>query len=94
MPLLPQDLDHAGDCFADVMLKVVNRLALRIAARKSWYFSPKSAMGVFMNDNGVILHVSIFSQQASEPECWRRKESSTNRRCLLHLMHLFSTDSR
>jgi hypothetical protein len=51
-------------------------------------------MGVFMNDNGVILHVSIFSQQASEPECWRRKESSTNRRCLLHLMHLFSTDSR
>jgi hypothetical protein len=47
-----------------------------------------------MNDNGVILHVSIFSQQASEPECWRRKESSTNRRCLLHLMHLFPTDSR
>jgi hypothetical protein len=75
------------------MRKVVNRLALRIAAWKSWYFSPKSAMGVFMNDNGVILHVSIFSQ-ASEPGCWRRKESSTNRRCLLHLMHLFPTDSR
>ena len=47
------------------MLKLIDRLALGIAARKSWSLSPKTAIRVFMDDNGVVLHPSFLSQAAS-----------------------------
>ena len=46
------------------MLKLIYRFSLGIAAREGGHLSPEAAIWVFMNDNGVILHVSILSQAA------------------------------
>lgn len=50
------------------MLELIYRFALGIAAREGWDLSPKAAIQVFMNDNGVILHASILSSaRLNEP---------------------------
>lgn len=47
------------------MLELIYGFALGIAAREGRDLSPEAAIRVFMDDNGVILHVSILSQADS-----------------------------
>lgn len=63
-PLLLQDFEYASDGFADFMPELIDGFALGIAAREGWDLSPETAIRVFVEDNGVILHVSILSQAA------------------------------
>ena len=64
-----QDLEHAADGLANIVLKLIDRFALGIAAREGWDLPPKNRHRVFMDDNGVILHVSILSQGVKK--VWR-----------------------
>lgn len=60
-----QNLKYADDSFPDVVLQLIYRFALGVAARQSWNLSPKAALRIFVDDNGVVLHASIFPHQAS-----------------------------
>ena len=64
LPPLLLHLEDAGDGLSDVLLQLIDGLALRVAARKGWNLAPKPAVRILMNDNGVILHVSILSRHA------------------------------
>jgi hypothetical protein len=57
--LLFQDFEHADDGFADIILKLIDRFGLGIAAWDGWDFSPETSVRVFMDDNGIIPQVSI-----------------------------------
>jgi hypothetical protein len=41
-PLLLQDFEYTGDCFADVVLEFLDRFTLRIASRQGGNLSPKA----------------------------------------------------
>ena len=66
-PLFPQDFKYAGDRFANIMLKLINGITLGVAARKCRDLSPKAALWIFVDDYGVVLHLSIFPQKNSAP---------------------------
>jgi len=55
-----RQFEYTGNCFADVLLEFLDRFALRIASRKGGNLSPKAALRVFMDDNGVALHALIL----------------------------------
>jgi len=57
--LFLQNFQYPDDGFADVVLQLIYRFALRVAAREGWDLSPKAAFRIFMDDNGVILQASI-----------------------------------
>ena len=59
-----QNLKYADDGFADVVLELIYRFALGIATGEGGNLSPKAAFRIFMDDNGVVLHASIFLQKA------------------------------
>jgi hypothetical protein len=61
-PLLLQHFEHTSYGLADIVLQFINRLALRIATRKRWDLAPKTALGIFVDDNGVCPHIQIFAQ--------------------------------
>src|ERR1035441_9092716 len=62
--LLFQDLEHAADGLANIVLKLIDRFALRVAAWERRNLSPKTAVRIFMDDDGEILHISILSRSA------------------------------
>jgi hypothetical protein len=57
LSLFLQDFLHTTDGFANVVLELIDSLALRIAARKRWDLAPKAALGIFVDDNRECLHI-------------------------------------
>lgn len=55
-----QDFEYARDGFADVIPELIHGFALRVAAWQRRNLAPKSAIRIFMDDNRVFLHASIF----------------------------------
>ena len=60
-PLFFQNFEYAADGFADIVLQLIDRLTLGVAAWEGRDLCPKAAVRIFMDDNGIVLHVSIFS---------------------------------
>ena len=56
-----KNFEHASDGLTDVVLKLIERLALRVAARERRDFAPKPAIRILVDDHGVFLHISIFA---------------------------------
>jgi hypothetical protein len=62
-PLFLQDFQDPGDGFTDIVLELIYRFTLGVAAREGRNLSPKAAVSVLMDDNGAILRVAIFLQK-------------------------------
>jgi len=58
----PLNLEHASDRFADVLLQFIDGFALRITPGEGWNLAPITTFRIFMDDNGVIPHPSIFAR--------------------------------
>src|ERR1017187_1997270 len=62
LTLLPHDFEHAGNRFADIALELVDGFTLGIAARERGDLTPKATLRIFVDDNCVLLHASVFPQ--------------------------------
>ena len=62
-PFLLEDFEYSADSLTDIVLQLINRFTLGIAAREGRDLSPEAAVRIFMDDYGVMLHVSILSVQ-------------------------------
>jgi hypothetical protein len=62
LALLLHHFQDACYCFPDIGHQFVHGFALGVAARQSWNLSPESAFWVFVSDDSVSFHTTIFAE--------------------------------